>query len=310
MPDFILYDGDQIAVPAFRIFAVVDGDMHGERDRQILTSIYAKFEALFGASANVTSYNFPGYTGKIRWANPKILEDGRSFFQRETAQYGQGIRRYGYALANFKEPALPFFGIEQSNYFNFLEIALPEDASSTLDFANFVTERLLNVPVICGVMGMGFFLPPYKSSLKFMLGGAIARYKAAIETSPHMIDEGIRREGSAYRWKPGEQPGIADIGWRTFIGSEFWDRLAEPAELLKTPRVTIEKSDSVLCITAGEQPIWGDVNKGEDISAYKAVARYLAPVRIPEGCMKAFGFGGGLTPDHADKVEAYLTRFD
>ncbi|WP_421361890.1 hypothetical protein [Agrobacterium rosae] len=310
MPDFILYEGDPIAVPAFRIIAIIDGDIHGERNRQILTSIYAKFEALFGESANVTSYNFPGYTGKIRWTNPKIIEDGRSFFQKESTKYGQGIRRYGYALDSFKEPALPFFGVEQRSYFNFLEIAIPEDNSSAMDFANFVTEQLMEAPVISGFMGMGFFLPPYKSSLQFMMGGTTARYRAVIDVTPDMLMEGIRKEGSAYRWKPGEQPGIGDIGWRTFVGAEFWDRLPDQTELNEALNVEIEKSDSVLCITAGEPPIWGDVNKGEDIGAYKVSARYLAPVRMPHGALEAFGFGGNGTPEHKDKIEAYLTRFD
>ncbi|MBD8688688.1 MULTISPECIES: hypothetical protein [unclassified Rhizobium] len=54
--------------------------------------------------------------------------------------------------------------------------------------------------------------------------------------------DGIRKEGSAYRWQPGEQPGIGDIGWRTFVGAEFWDRLPDQTELNETPNVEIEKS--------------------------------------------------------------------
>ncbi len=310
MPDFILYEGEPIAVPAFRIIAIIDGDIHADRNRKILASIYAKFEALFGERANVSSYNFTGYTGKIRWTNPKIIEDGRSFFENQSTEYGEGLRRYGYALDSFKEPALPFFGVEQRSYFNFLEIAIPEDNNAAMDFANFVTEQLIKAPVISGVMGMGFFLPPYKSSLQFMMGGTTARYRAAIDVTPDMLMDGLRKEGSAYRWKPGERPGICDIGWRTFVGIEFWDRLPDHSELNKTLDVQVEKSGGVLCITAGDRPIWGDLNMGEDIGAYKAVARYLAPIRMPHGALEAFAFGGTGTPEQKDKVEAYLTRFD
>lgn len=309
MTDLLLYNGNPSAAPAFRIIAIVDGDIHTEPSRDALAAIYSRFEVEFGESANVTSYNFSGHAGKIRWINPELIADGQNFFRRDNTEYGEGIRRYGYAIEEFKEPAVPYFCVEQRSNLHFLEIDLPGTAPSIREFADFVTEQLLKVRLITGVMGFGFFLPPYKNSLEFIMGAAATRLKAAIEISPSMVMDGVRREGSAYRWKSGEKAGIADIGWRTLIGQEFWDRLPETEDLKSQPDIAVDKSDSVLSITASSEPIWGDVNKGEAIDAYRAVAAYLSPVQMPAGCLKAFAFGGGGEPDHNDKVEAYLSRF-
>lgn len=310
MTEMILWEGTPSAVPAFRILAIIDGDMHAGQTRDILGRIYQRFEENYGKGGGAISYNFPGHRGKIRKANSKLLEEGRNFFLREETEYGQGIRRYGYALAEFGHPAIPFFGVEQRSYFHFLDIALPEDTASIVEFADFVTAELLNAPVIAGAMGMGFFLPYHKSSLTFVLGGKVERYKAAIEITPDMVYDGIRTEGSAYRWKAGELPGIADIGWRTLVGAEFWSRLADIAPLQAMSDVIVEKSAGVLSVTAGERPIWGDVEAEEDISIYRAVASYFSPVRLPEGYLEAFGFGGGGVLGHGAKVGAYLRRFD
>ncbi|SFB50082.1 Protein of unknown function [Rhizobium sp. NFR07] len=310
MTEMILWEGTPSAVPAFRILAIIDGDIHAGQTRDLLGRIYQRFEGRYGKGGGEVSYNFPGHRGKIRKANLKLLEEGREFFLRDETEYGQGIRRYGYAIEEFGHPGVPFFGVEQRSYFHFLDIALPEDTASIVEFADFVTAELLNAPVITGVMGMGFFLPYHKDSLKFLLGGKVERYKAALEITPDMVYDGIRTEGSSYRWKTGELPGIADIGWRTLIGAGFWPRLPDIAQLRSGSDIAVEKSERVLCVTAGERPIWGDVEAGDNIDAYRSVASYLAPIRLPEGCLQAFGFGGGMMSGHEAKVHAYIHRFD
>jgi hypothetical protein len=281
MTEMILWEGTPSAVPAFRILAIIDGDIHAGQARDILGGIYQRFEEHYGKGGGAVSYNFPGHRGKIRKANSKLLEEGRNFFLQEKTEYGQGMRRYGYALEQFGHPAIPFFGVEQRGYVHFLDIALPEDTASIVAFADFVTAKLLNAPVITGVMSMGFFLPYHNSSLKFVLGSKVERYKAAIEITPDMIYSGIRTESSPYRWKDGELPGIADIGWRTLVGAEFWSRLPDIAQLQAMSDVVVEKSADVLCVTAGERPIWGEVEAGEDIGVYRTVPGYFSPVRLP-----------------------------
>ncbi|MCR4266330.1 type VI immunity family protein [Nitratireductor sp. ZSWI3] len=310
MVDFLIYEGEPIAVPAFRVIAILAGEIHAAKNKPALAGTYELFEASFGEAANVTSYNFPGHAGKIRWMNPTLQKQGRQFFDSNATEYGQGLRRYGYALDAFEEPALPYFAVEQRSDVCFLEIDIRDDAALAVAFADDITRLLMDAQVIWGVMGMGMFLPPYKSSLEFKLGEGVRRYRTSIEISPSMVMDGIRREGSSHRWQKDEKPGIADIGWRTLIGREYWSRIPDAIPALReAENISVEQSEHVLAITAGVQPIWGDVNRGEDITAYSTVAKQLAPIRYPESAAKAFMFGGNThDPHHADKIETYLAR--
>ena len=311
MVDYLIYEGEPIAVPALRVIAILSGNVHDTDNRLVLAKAYALFESSFGEAANVTSYNFPGHKGKIRWMKPSLDQDGKAFFTRETIAYGEGLRRYGYALEDFEEPALPYFAVEQRDDLVFFEVDLPVDQPQSRAFADAITPELTKAQMIWGVIGLGMFLPPYKSSLEFELGRSVPRYRTSIEITPSMVTDGLRREGSAHRWAKTEEPGIPDIGWKTFIGREFWPRIPEAkARLEAQPDVTVAEEHNALVVTAGDDPIWGDVNHDEDISAFISIAEALLPIRYPLGAAKAFMFGGD--PGNArivDRVEAYLGRY-
>lgn len=311
MIDMLYWAGDPIAVPAFRIFAIVDGDLHSEVNAANTRSIYSKFEERFGKTATWASYNFLGHRGKYKKTTPKLLDEGRAFLNGNATQYGEGIRRYGEAFEGYPHPGIPFFGVEQRSYVHYLELAIPYDYPELVEFADLITAELMKMSVVCGAMGMGFFLPYHLDSLSHQLGQAVPRYRAILDVTPDMVTNGVRKEGSSYRWQAGEEPGIADIGWRTLIGREFWSRISDAVSTLKAEEdITVEQSDTVIAITAGKRPIWGDVNRKEDISAYRTVAKQLSPIRYPEGAAKAFMFGGGTYDANiADKIEAYLERF-
>ncbi len=180
---------------------------------------------------------------------------------------------------------------------------MPPESQTNVAFADAIVEEIKDLPIICGVMGFGFFLPPYKNSLAFMLGQASQCYRAAIEITPKMVDQGIQREGSYYHWKPAEEPGIADIGWRTLVGKDFLPRLpALPEETFKAAGVTVDEFANFTSFTAGSAPIWGDINAGETIKAYREVAAYLKPIRYPKSGAHISFFQG----EHPDRVEAYL----
>lgn len=312
MREFLMWENEPVAVPAFRSIAIVDGAIHASAIAPHIRKLYALFEARFGKSANETSYNFLGYTGKIRPATPRILNDGRAYLDRDDGtQYGEGLRRYGRALADFPHPGLPFFGVEQRSDVFFLETAIPQDAIDLHDFVAEMSATLMELPTISGAMGMGIFLPPHHSSLSFLLSANSDRHRAAFNTNADMTAPALRREGSPVRWKPGEEPGIADIGWRTFVGREYWDRIERVLAALATePGISIERSGHLLAITAGDRPIWGSPDEAEGLRAFQAVARALKPLRQPLGVAQTLWFGGGVIDDHDDLVAAYHTRLD
>lgn len=306
MVEMLIYTTDPFAVPAFRIYTLSDGQFDNADTRAKFAAIYKLFEDRFGEASNVTSYHFDKHKGELKWMKDNLPEEGRRFFEREKYKSNDGIRRYGMIPKEFDNPALPYFGIEFRKTFTALETAIPIDKQN-VKFADEVLKLLEDIPVISGVMGYGFFLPPHNSSLEFMLGQASRRYRAAIETRPAMVDEGIRKEGSYYRWKAGEEAGIADIGWRTLVGKEFLSRLpSDFTELTSKGDITVENGRNFTTITAGKGPIWGDVNTQEDIAAYSQVANFLEPVRFPAGCGYDFMFGG----KNPDRVDDYLVRFN
>ncbi|SAI33967.1 Protein of uncharacterised function (DUF3396) [Bordetella ansorpii] len=312
MPDMLLYNESPFAVPAFRIIALLDGEIADEANRGALAQAYRLFEDAWGAAAYMASFHFVKHRGKIRKINPGLAADGRAFFEQSSTAYGEGLRRYGYALSEFEEPALPYFGVEQRSDMVFFEIDLPAEHAHNVAFANTITDLLLGTRLICGVMGLGFFLPPYNSSLSFGMGQELERYPAAIHISPSMVMDGVRREGSMHRWTQDEQPGIADIGWRTLIGWSFFSRLSTAlAALEQEPGISTRCGEKAIAVTAGPEPVWGDASKHESLSAYRAVARHLAPIRFPRHCARCFMFGGNASHDErlAQRLDAYLGRF-
>ena len=304
MSEILLYSNSPMAVPAFRLLLFVRAELNDPPLRSAFAKIYARFEADYGEAARVAAYHFDKHEGDFKHMKPELLEAGRVFFDREKTKFGDGLRRYGMMPEEFDNPALPFFCAEQYRAFTLLELALPPEAQANVASADAIMKEIEHLPVICGLMGFGFFLPPYKNSLAFMLGQASQRYRAAIEITAKMVDQGIQREGSYYRWKPNEEPGIADIGWRTLVGKDFIDRLPRPGP--EADGISVEARSNMVVFTVGQRPIWGDVNKGEDMGGYKMVAARLKPVRFPEGVASIAMFGG----DNPDRVKAYLGRLD
>lgn len=306
MSKILLYNNHPMAAPAFRLLIFLKGSLDDRALRSALAKIYARFETDYGERASVASYHFAKHKGDFKHIKPELLEAGRAFFDREKSNFGDGIRRYGMLPKEFDNPALPFLCVEQYRAFTLLEMALPPESRENLPLADAVVEEIKDLSILCGVMGYGFFLPPYKSSLVFMLGQASQRYRAAIEITPKMVDQGIQREGSYYHWKPGEEPGIADLSWRTLVGKDFLPRLpALPEESFKVAGVTVEEFSDFISFTIGSVPIWGDINGGEAIEAYREVAAYLEPIRYPESGAHISFFQG----ENPDRIEAYLARY-
>lgn len=72
-----------------------------------------------------------------------------------------------------------------------------------------------------------------------------------------------------------------------------------------------ERTGDIAVITAGPSPVFGDVDKEEDIAPYRTVAKALKPVcySVEVAVRKLFG-NQAYTPEDRDRVEAYLARFE
>jgi hypothetical protein len=74
--------------------------------------------------------------------------------------------------------------------------------------------------------------------------------------------------------------------------------------------VNVDRGPAGAILTAGSFPIWGDVEAGEDISAYCAVAKALAPVCMAREIMvKGYFNGPEGNPEAEKRLDAYRARF-
>ncbi|NEP60529.1 MAG: DUF3396 domain-containing protein [Symploca sp. SIO2G7] len=242
------------------------------------------------------------------------LAEGREWLATAPKTWPSICRMAGPANEAAAVYAIPTLRIEQAADVSYVDLAVPwEDAAAAAAFGDTITGIVRDMPLLCGVMGMGFALPASFDSLASFFPRAYPRYRTAIE---FMVDGprwGIHREiGNAHWHKfPEARDGIADVGWRTFVGDYYLPRLPELDAVADAPVVTLERHERMAILTAGAVPIWGDVNADEDISAYRAVAAALAPVRMHiEPALSGLFGSQRRNPEGRDRVEGYLARYD
>ncbi|MGH1329259.1 MAG: hypothetical protein ACRBBK_00105 [Paracoccaceae bacterium] len=310
MPDPLNYDDEITALPAFRTLAYLDGAPDDPRIAGAVGAMFDAFAARFGNDLGLISARLVGRSGKPSKVTPKALTDLRTWIGApDRLDSGAGVR-LGSLNTDELPPAMPWFRLEQRyDDQTMVEISVSPEAPGLLAFADEIAAALTKAPMICAAQGFGFFLPTAYDSLNWLLPRLAARYKTALLHTLDMPSCGLRRAHSTMPYSDDMQPGIADIGWRTFIGPEYLDRLPKALDL--PAGIKVEASEAMLILTAGKAPIWGDVNLAEDITLYRAIAAALAPVRYPYPIALNQNFGGDTaSPDQADLIEAHYHRLD
>jgi len=310
MPDPLFYGDEIAALPAFRTLAYLDGPPDDPRVAAAVGAMFEAFVERFGDGLGLMSKRLVGRTGKPSKVTPKALKDLRNWIGApDRLDSGAGVR-LGSVNTEELPPAIPWFRLEQRyDDQTMVEISVAPDAPSLLGFADEIADDLATAPMICAAQGFGFFLPPAHDSLNWLLPRLSTRYKTALLHTLDMPSCGLRRAHSAMPYTGDMQPGIADIGWRTFIGPEYLDRLPKTFDL--PADVTIAASDAMVILTAGKTPIWGDAVLGEDIETYRAIAAALAPVRYPYAIAVHQNFGGDTAAaDQADLIKGHYHRLD
>lgn len=310
MPNPLLYDNEVTALPAFRTVAYLDGTPDDPGVAAAVSAMFDAFTARFGDGLGLISTRFVGRSGKPSAVTPQALADLRKWIGApDRLDSGAGVR-VGSLNTEELPPAMPWFRLEQRyDDQTLVEISVSPDAVDLLKFADELANSLAKTPMICAAQGFGFFLPPAYDSLNWLLPKLATRYKTALLHTLDMPSCGLRRAHSAMEYSASMQPGIADIGWRTFIGPEYLDRLPKTFNL--PTEITVESSDTMLILTAGKAPIWGDVNKNENIENYCAIAAALEAVRYPYAIALNQNFGGDTAaPGQADLIETHYHRLD
>jgi len=192
-----------------------------------------------------------------------------------------------------------------------LELSVPPLGAEPIIAA--ATTILQDTSLSWGAIGFGFYLPASLESLLPYLPQTMKRYRTALELQLESGLPGLRRpsedEGRYWAAKPDLLGGIPDIGWRTFVGTEYMPRIPKLATASFPDDVTLAVHNHVTVITAGAQPIWGDLNKGEQIASYTAIAHALASISYPKDI--AYGsYFGNMRQDlpGRQRLDAYFDR--
>jgi hypothetical protein len=309
MPDLIRYEGEGTAEPAFRILCYIPGSMNDAATAAVLLQLFDLFMARYSGVLFALALRDRGIQPEPLPVDDETVARIRRWLGTTTKVFGATLRANAPPTDDLDAPRIPHLRFDEGNEKVLVEVSIPHGDPALVAFADAATDILTRVPLICAVMGMGFHMPSSLDSRSFVLPRTTPRYRTAIEILLTNPRDGIALEGSAFQFRrfPKVMPGIAEIGWRTIVGASFMDRL--PGLKVDAP-VTLAMVNGMAILTAGAAPIWGDVNAGEDISAYQAVARALAPVRFPrEVALKGFFGGAEGNPEHVDRLDAYLTRF-
>jgi len=322
MPDHIIRGNDRIAQPSFRILFYYDGSLNDPANAKAVVPLFDLFIETYGEEAAwiaIANYNSRRLTPQK--LTIMQIEKARAWLSARDKLWPSTCRVVGPLNDETGNIVVPAFRADEYRV-NFLDMSVPHDLDRSVFFANGATEIIREMPVIACVMGFGFYLPQALESLADWTPRGFERYRTAIEFMVDGATMGLRKTSEGYRWDkspelepdaPADlQPGIPDIGWRTIIGAEFVDRLPDmKSALANVPDVSVHSTPEMVVITAGEQPIWGDVGAGEDISAYRAVARALAPVRHPLDVAYGSLFGNQYyDPEGRARIRTYLSRFD
>lgn len=316
VPGRLACDGRPFAIPAYRILLYFDVPLAEPRMRGTAAAVIETF--LSTARARLAWVMFADEPAKLkaRPFGPESVGQADDWFRGSDLGFGASLRLHGPMDDDLQAPTLPHLRIEQ-NRVTMMEICLPPqtDMPALVAFSDAILSALGPVAPLCGLMGYGFYVPNMLIAMDRALPIAHQRYRAASEVQIGGPLVGMKRPRSKWvkPWSlhPDLEPGIADIGWRTIIGHPFLERLPDLAAADLPDTVEVTKTADQVVMQAGPVPIWGDLNAGEDISAYSAVAEALRPVQAPLEISVSGLFGAKTEdPQGRDRPKACLTRFD
>jgi len=307
-PAFLTYDVDPVAEPCFRSLYWYAGDLDVPALREMATQLANWFWRSQHGQVGLVSLLTEDLAARPGPPSDAMLADVGRWLNSPGKDTASTLQMQGPEVDGHDGERIPWLNIEIEDDKVMVEVCLPHDRVDLVAAADQIAEVCLAEGLICGVQAMGYFLPPENDTLVAILPCTMQRYRCAVEIRLRDPVDGIALTGSTFFWErhPDLQPGIADIGWRTVVGAPFMPRLGKLPDM---PGVTVQTAPAGVTLTAGPAPIWGDVNRGEDIAPYRAVAAVLAPLAMPREITDTRYFQGN--PDNADfmeRLDLYLER--
>lgn len=309
-PAPILRESDAIAFPAFRNLFWIAGSLNDTGPAHMADRLASWFWKTHGSGATRATILDEGV--QIENAAPAgVLPKVKAWLDGRDKPYGACLMLSGGPAVEAGDEAPeaerpPHLRIEEGAACVIVDVSLPPDVPDPAAQADAIAAFCACEGMVCGLQGMGYLLAPEMDSMVAQLPRAHSRYRAAIELRATDVPDGLMVDGSAVAWEdmPGVLPGLPDIGWRTWIGAPFRNRLTLPPDVMQVAH------PHGLMVQAGPAPSWGDVNAGQDVPGFSVVAAALADIMMPAEVAHLVLFGGTADdPDLADRVDSYLARF-
>ncbi|HRK42230.1 MAG TPA: hypothetical protein PLH11_04230 [Gemmobacter sp.] len=214
-PSYLVYEDSTVyAQPAFRLMALVDLPLADPKARQAMSALLDVF--LEFASPELALFAHAG--GKIKALkpetfSPKIVAKARKRIEEGDWPWPSTMRFYGHFEDPHPSVAPPHLRFEERGQLSTVQIELPHDAESLVDFANRVQSVLLDLPVLWGVVGYGMYQPVSIDSLIWMLPRVTPRYRCAIEVQPDRAESSLRRSARLEELRQNITP-VFTLPWR------------------------------------------------------------------------------------------------
>ncbi len=308
-PPPLRYNDTSFALPSFRLLSFFNRPL---ADPEMKAAALAVFDLFVGAASGRLAWFAKAGSG-VRQTPPQRVDDAviaaeRQWLEKAVFDWPTTFRFNGWLDEPDCIVAPPHLRIEQRADLSLIQMEMPPDLPAPAGFADRFCAILGRLPLVWGVIGMGIYLPTANDSLVWMLPRVGTRFRAAIEVQPDHAERGLRTR-RADLGVPARRSGIPDIGWRTLLGSPFISSL-DFGRLQALPGVDLHRHKGFIALTAGPVPIWGDINQGEDLTSYRAVAAALRSLRLPPAYIRNALFGSGGASEKLDRLEAWSARYE
>jgi Protein of unknown function (DUF3396) len=190
---------------------------------------------------------------------------------------------------------LPVNGEERAShvYVQFPPQAVPTDVIRLAEWS------IRNLPLLWGSAGLSFFHINGPRFIAYRRIAAMAKRNWCVQI----------QDMSTLQWDA--LHGMPSVNWLTLVGNEFAESkgfgvgaIAAKAAELVNEGVFHRQGAHGLALAAGRQPLLGDINIGEDVSAYARVAELVKPLRLQEHTPLAGPFA------RPEVMNAWLQRFE
>jgi len=312
---------DDIGFAAFRILLFLNGQVGADTNTNAYEQLIAGLDSIADFKNGTKSLNLPNKkTTKVTTTKAQDLRVVQESIGQPWPR-NEGFRFYGNEVVHGIHPVgLPYVSLEQINFANyddddafhvhFLDIALSKEHEGFHEYLKLIEAFLPEADVCCGFAGYGFFILPAREGANADVIPVLETHRAALAYMPRRILDALKRTSATGSDRMQVdlrhiKPGIPDIGWKTWVGPEYWDRIdLDSIEASASDAVTINRTDTLLTLTAGSKPVWG--KEGDDLSPYREAAKLLQTVRVDTELVRHYPFFA----EHSDETIAYIERFD